>query len=62
MSPGEHVREFYRRQGEQRERERIINLLKQRSKEWVGHDGACDCPAKATEDLDLVELIEGEQK
>jgi hypothetical protein len=26
-SPGEHVREFYRKQGEQRERERIERLL-----------------------------------
>jgi hypothetical protein len=27
-SPGEQVREFYRRQGEQRERERILAELK----------------------------------
>lgn len=28
--PGEGVREFYRRQGEQRERERIEKLLKEK--------------------------------
>ena len=35
MNTAERVREYYRRQGEERERERIIKLLKEYS--WAGY-------------------------
>lgn len=39
------------------ERERIISLIEKRADEWGGHDGYCDCLAKAEEDRDIIQLI-----
>lgn len=47
-------------QGRIDERERIIKMLNDRANDWGGHEGNCDCQAKATEDLDLIQLIKGE--
>lgn len=56
LAPGEHVREFYRNQGAERERQRIINLLQERSKCGSEHDydGFCFC--------EEVALIKGDNK
>lgn len=57
----ENVREFYRKQGEQRERNRIIELLKENSFEQTVTDsmGILDLPASI--DLETaIALIKGE--
>ena len=55
VSSAENVREFYRRQGEQREQERIIKLLE----EW-GENAICFCCASDAAASEIVELIKGE--
>lgn len=61
-TPGEGVREFYRKQGEARERKRIIKLLDTdfwHHRIWGNPKPTCvqDCPT-----CDLIALIKGEQK
>lgn len=59
MSPGEETREFYRQQGRQQERDRIIKLLEANSEE------PCCCYTGTFGDhegRDLIALIKGEQK
>ena len=51
----EGVREFYRRQGEDRERERIIKLL-----ETWGEDAGCFCCASDVAASEIIALIKGE--
>lgn len=53
----EHVREFYRKQGEQREQERIIELLDA----W-GEDAGCFCCASDAAASEIIALIKGENK
>ena len=51
----ETVREFYRRQGEERERERIIEILEEDS---LGIQGCGCCSNNSIQDL--IALIKGE--
>lgn len=52
----ESVREFYRRQGEARERERIIKLLEQEETERLGQGGITE----ALTIHSVIALIKGE--
>jgi hypothetical protein len=52
----ESVREFYRRQGEARERERIIELLEK----WGEDNDRCYCCNNDVAAYDLTALIKGE--
>lgn len=55
MSSADKSREFYRRQGECRERERIIKLLEEDKLGLVG----CGCCAEANME-DVIALIKGD--
>lgn len=55
MSSADKSREFYRRQGECRERERIIKLL-----ETWGEDAGCFCCASDVAASEIIALIKGE--
>jgi len=57
VAPGEQTREFYRKQGEQREQERIIKLFESRSQcsPMKGHDWNGDCYCEH------IALIKGEK-
>lgn len=57
-SPGESVRETYRLQGQERERERIIALINQL--EEVSFVSDADQDYIIGDALDLIELIKGE--
>ena len=66
MNTGERVREFYRRQGECREQERIIKLLEEHLEGYVF--GALSLNKRSNEiamttfDCDIIALIKGENK
>jgi len=59
---GEAVREFYRQQGEQRERERIIALLEERN--WHYYHDWNQTPGQVSENVwgirEAIALIKGE--
>ena len=65
MTPGEPTRDFYRMQGAEAERERIINLLEkaipvcepQNSDATYCSMGDCDCAIEQGNIEDLIELI-----
>lgn len=56
LAIGEQTREFYRRQGELRERERILELVKSF---WCGEPG---CTLHSTDWVRLLQELKGENK
>ena len=62
MSRADRSREFYRRQGECRERERIIKLLEQERLEILNNLGDADLIKGDAENLDyIIALIKGDK-
>ena len=65
MTPGEQTRDFYRKQGAEAERERIIKLLEEHMPNSSDHDFVgCECeyPTNNWYNNHLVALIKGENK
>lgn len=58
MTSAESVREFYRKQGEERERERIIKLIIANCNDGLGEDLV---PGGCQHDV-IIALIKGENK